>query len=84
MAAARPVVSFDSSAPGVVHGSTGWLARSGDVEDFAAGILALLADPALAARLGTGARDYVVRQCSWELAAERCEKVYRALLAGRR
>ena len=48
MAAARPAVSFDTSAPGVTHGQNGWLAESGNVEAFAAGVVALLQDPARA------------------------------------
>ncbi len=83
MAAGRPVVSFDSSAPGVVHGSTGWLAPGSDIAAFAEGIVTLLNDPALAERLGQAARDYVVKNCSWDLAAERCETLYRRLIAER-
>ena len=83
MAAGRPVVSFDSSAPGVVHGSTGWLAPGGDIKAFADGIEKLLSDPALADSLGRAARDYVVQNCSWDLAAERCEVLYRRLIAER-
>ena len=81
MAAARPVVSFDSSAPGVVHRETGWLAASGDVAAFAEGIVTLLDDPALAGNLGQAARAHVVRHCSWTIAAERCEDLYRRLIA---
>lgn len=83
MAAGRPVVSFDSSAPGVVHRSTGWLVPGSDVKAFADGIVTLLRDPALAAGLGQAARDYVVANSSWSLAAERCEALYRRLIAER-
>lgn len=81
MAAARPVVSFDSSAPGVVHGRTGWLAESGNVSAFAAGVIALLNDPQVACEIGRAARAYVVRHCSWSTAAERCEELYGRLTA---
>jgi glycosyltransferase involved in cell wall biosynthesis len=84
MAAARPVVSFDSSAPGVVHGSTGWLAAGGDVPAFADGIVALLKDPELAGRIGRAARVHVVQHCSWALAAERCEELYGRLGSARK
>jgi glycosyltransferase involved in cell wall biosynthesis len=79
MAASLPVVSFDSSAPGVVHGSTGWLAESGNIKAFADGIAALLDDRARAVGIGRAAREYVVKHCSWSVAAERCEELYRGL-----
>ncbi len=81
MAAARPVASFDSSAPGVAHGRTGWLAESGNVEALADGIVKLLQDPARAREIGRAARKYVVEFCSWPKAAEQCEELYRRLRA---
>jgi glycosyltransferase involved in cell wall biosynthesis len=80
MAAARAVVSFAGSAPGVTHGRNGWLAKSGDVEALGEGILTLLADPDRAKSLGRAAREYVAEHCSWPKAAERCEAIYRALV----
>lgn len=80
MAAGRPVVSFDSSAPGVVHGETGWLVRSGDEAALAEGMVRLLQDPQLAERLGAAARGYVIENCRWSIVAERCEAIYRSLL----
>lgn len=84
MAAARPVVSFDSSAPGVKHGETGWLAPGGDDAALGAGLVALLNDPGLAARLGAAARRQVVEHSSWDRAARICEGVYAQLLEARR
>jgi glycosyltransferase involved in cell wall biosynthesis len=81
MAAARPAVSFDGSAPGVTHEKDGWLAESGDVEAFAAGVVRLLQDPARAAAIGRAGRDYVERNNSWPQAAERCERIYKSLRA---
>lgn len=79
MAAGLPVVSFDTSAPGVVHGDTGWLTASGNVQAFAAGIVTLLNDRQRAEQIGRAAREYVVRHRSWSTAAERCEELYRSL-----
>jgi glycosyltransferase involved in cell wall biosynthesis len=79
MAAARPAVSFDSAAPGVTHGTNGWLVPSGKVEAFAAGVVALLQDPERARSIGLGARDYVVEHASWPKAAERCEQIFGSL-----
>lgn len=84
MASARPVVSFASSAPGVVHGETGWLAESGNVAALADGMVRLLDDRALAGRIGRAARQYVAGNCRWQIVAERCELLYRQLLEARR
>lgn len=81
MASGRAVVSYESSAPGVVHGQTGWLARSGDVSALADGIVTLLENRELANRLGRDARRYVAENCRWPIVAERCAATYRALLA---
>ena len=82
MAAGRPVVSFAGSAPGLAHGATAWLARDGDVDDFAHGVLTLLADPPLAEALGRNARRYIEANHTWARAADLMEQVYAQLLAG--
>ena len=81
MAAGRAVVSFASSAPGVIHGRTGWLAESGDVQAFAQGVVTLLQNRDLARDLGNAARAYVAENCRWPIVAERCEALYRKLIA---
>jgi glycosyltransferase involved in cell wall biosynthesis len=83
MAAARPVVSFAGSAPGVTHAKTGWLAPSGDIAAFADGIVALLEQPDSAAAIGRAGRAYVAANCSWPAVAERCEALYERLIAAR-
>jgi glycosyltransferase involved in cell wall biosynthesis len=83
MAAGRAVVSFASSAPGVVHGTTGWLVPAGDVAALADGLRRVLDDPELASRLGEGARQYVVKNVSWAIVAERCEQLYRTMVGAR-
>ncbi|HET7585388.1 MAG TPA: glycosyltransferase family 4 protein [Gemmatimonadaceae bacterium] len=80
MAAARPAVSFEGSAPGVEHGSTGWLAPRGNVDAFAAGILTLLRDAPTARSIGSRARDHVQRNHSWEVVATQTEGVYHDVL----
>jgi len=84
MAAGRAVVSFDSSAPGVVHGQTGWLAPAGNVAALADGLGRVLDDPEVARRLGQAARTYIVKSVSWAIVAARCESVYRTLIGARR
>lgn len=83
MASGRPVVSFESSAPGVVHGQTGWLAPSGDIAALAEGIVSLLNDRELAARLAQAGREFVATHRSWPVAAQRCEAIYQQLLQAR-
>jgi glycosyltransferase involved in cell wall biosynthesis len=80
MAAAKPVVSFAGSAPGVRHGETGWLVPDRDVDAFAEGVLTVLAQPSLAEQLGSNARRYVQAHHSWARTAEQVEDVYRGLL----
>jgi glycosyltransferase involved in cell wall biosynthesis len=81
MAAGRPVVSFASSAPGVVHGQTGWLAESGNVQALADGVVTLLQNRELAQDLGRAARRYVADNCRWPVVAERCEALYDNMIA---
>ena len=80
MAAGRPTVSFQGSAPCIEHGETGWVVENGDISAFAEGILKLLREPDLAERLGRQARDSVLANFTWEIAAEKCETLYRRLL----
>ncbi len=81
MAAARPAVSFEGSAPGVTHGLNGWLAANGNIEEFAAGVVALLQDPGRALTIGRNARDYVEQNASWPNAALQCERIFESLRA---
>ena len=84
MAAGRPVVSFASSAPGVVHERTGWLVESGNVAALADGMVTLLQNPDLAQGIGQAARQYVAENCRWQVVAERCESLYRSLIEARK
>lgn len=64
----------------VEHGQTGWLFRKGDAHDFAVQLERLVGDPALRARLGAGARDWLARQNGWTGAAQHIALVYRRLV----
>jgi glycosyltransferase involved in cell wall biosynthesis len=83
MAAGKPVVSFAGSAPGLRHRESGWLVRDGDIEGFAEGVLALIANVELADALGSGARRFVEAQHSWGRSAELLEDIFRRLIARR-
>ena len=80
MAASCATVSFRGSAPCIEHGKTGWTVENGDIEAFAHGILKLLDEPELADQLGRQAREAVLENFTWDIAAERCEALYRRLL----
>jgi glycosyltransferase involved in cell wall biosynthesis len=80
MAAGCPIVSFAGSAVHLQHGITGWIVPDADVAAMADGILSLLDDPALGARLGGAARARIVQEFSWDRIAERVEAVYGRLL----
>ena len=85
MGAGRAVVaSRVAGVPDVVDdGVHGLLVPERDPAALAAAIQRLLADPALAARLGAAARARVERELTWERAAERFEAVFRAVDGGR-
>lgn len=80
MAAGKPIVSFEGSARGLIHRRRGWVVPDGDIQGFAAGILTLLTDQALAQRIGSNARRYVFSELSWDSVARRAETVYDRLL----
>lgn len=81
MAAARPVVSFEGSAPVVRHGETGLLVEGSSIEGFAGAVLELLADPSRARRIGLAGRRYVESHHRWDGIATRVEDVYRKLVS---
>jgi glycosyltransferase involved in cell wall biosynthesis len=81
MASARPTVSFAASAALLEHEKTGLIVSDGDIAAFAAAIVRLMRDPALAARLGEGARLLVTTHYSWDQVAARVEQVYARVLA---
>lgn len=83
MAAGRPTVSFSGSAPCIEHGETGWVVANGDIDAFADGLLKLLDDPVLANRLGQAAQAAVAARFTWQVAAEKAERLYHRILADR-
>lgn len=63
-------------------GETGLLVEPGRANQMAAHCLALLADPALRARLAASGRDYVVRHHTWETNARSILAIHASLTAG--
>jgi glycosyltransferase involved in cell wall biosynthesis len=77
MAAGRPIVAYRvaSAAEAVVDGVTGHLVAPGDVAAAAARIVALLADPAAARRMGAAGRERV-GEFSAEFMVRQQEELY--------
>jgi glycosyltransferase involved in cell wall biosynthesis len=81
-----PLVSSDAGGcpESVKDGVTGRLAKSGNPEDFAAQILAMLEDPERARNMGRAARRYVLEQHSPGVVADASVDVYTKVIADSR
>jgi len=76
MAAALPVVGTAESVSGLaVRENVHFIGAESD-EQFVAGIVAALADPGAATRIGAEARKYVTKNHDWIVAADALEKVW--------
>ena len=80
MAAAKAIVCHKSSASFLNHLESAWLVPSGEPREFAEGILSILRDPALGARLGGNAQRLADSTYSWHSIARRVEEVYLKVL----
>jgi len=80
MAAAKPIVCFEGAAKGVRHMYDAYVVPDHDWQALGRGILALLRDPALAARLGQRAKETVERDFDWFRLCGRIENIYQSLL----
>jgi glycosyltransferase involved in cell wall biosynthesis len=80
MAAGLPIVSFEGSAVSIAHNETGWVVENGDIPGFAKGIIRLLTDVELGARLGGNARAVGQSEYSWERSAGKTIAVYEQVL----
>ena len=72
-ATGRPVVAGDSggAADAVLEGETGYVVHGRDVDALANRIATVLADRALAARLGAAGRSWVEKEWRWDSQADR-------------
>lgn len=78
-ALARPIVSTRLGAEGFGSASGRDLFLADSAHDFAAGILTLLADPALAARLGAAGQAFARVNYDWSVIIPRLTGLYRQL-----
>jgi glycosyltransferase involved in cell wall biosynthesis len=82
MAAGCRIVTFRGSAKHLVDGETGLVVENGDVHAFADAMLRLIADGALAERLGIQARAFARAELSWHRVAARVEDAYARAIDG--
>lgn len=80
MASGCAVVSCAGSAKHVQDRITGLIVVNDDPAAFAAAVIRLLNDAALARQLGSNARLYIRRNLSWDKAAESIEAIYHRLI----
>jgi glycosyltransferase involved in cell wall biosynthesis len=82
LAAAKPVVAYDFDGADEVclHGETGFLVRTGDIQSASRHLLELSRDPALRNRLGQRGQQLVKEQFPVENMIEQIYQLYRRLL----
>jgi glycosyltransferase involved in cell wall biosynthesis len=79
MALARPIVSTRIGADGFEVESGREMLLADSPKDFAAAVLQVLDDPALAARLGNAGREFVRRSYVWDVILPRLDAVHASL-----
>lgn len=82
MAAGLPIVAtrIDGVAELLCDGDSGYLFEVGNIEQLVTGIRLLFEDPAMRGRLGSAAREAVVKgQMTWRNSAEKYLDIYRTL-----
>ncbi len=82
MAAGVPVIAAESGGPAMIieNGISGMLVRDGDHWEMAEVAVALLRDPAAAARLAAGGKERVAKKFSSERVCDQLAAVYQNLL----
>ena len=81
MLAARPIVSFAGGAKGVRHLHDAYIVPNRNTEALGQGIITLLKDRALGAKLGANARTTVLANFDWRQICAKIECIYDRLLA---
>jgi len=80
MLAGKPIVCFEGAAKGVRHLHDAFIVPDHDCEALGSGIVTLLQDRKLAARLGANARATVLANFDWRIICRRIESIYDGLL----
>ena len=80
MLAGKPIVCFEGAAKGLRHLHDAFIVPDCDCEALGKGIITLLEDRELAARLAANARITVLANFDWRQICQRIERVYDRLL----
>jgi len=80
MLAGKPIVCFEGAAKGLCHLHDALIVRDHDCEALGNGIVTLLKDRELAARLGANARATVLANFDWRIICQQIEHIYHRLL----
>ncbi len=80
MLAGKPIVCFEGAAKGLRHLHDAFIVPNHDCEALGNGIITLLKDRELAARLGANARTTVLTDFDWRRICQRIEHIYDNLL----
>ena len=85
MAAGAPVIAADAGGPReiITHGVNGLLTPPGDAQALARAMIELLEDRERARALGRAGQEHVRKHFSIQASAEKVEKIYHELTAGR-
>src|SRR5947208_4801810 len=81
MLAGKPIVCFEGAAKGLRHLHDAFIAPNHDCEALGKGMLTLLNDRELAARLGANARSTVLTNFDWRIICQKIEQIYDKLLS---
>jgi len=79
MAAGKSIVAFEGSAKGLQHMTNAFVVSDHDWQGLADGVICLLRDRNLAAKLGDNARQWVRANHAWPKISEEIEGVYNEL-----
>jgi glycosyltransferase involved in cell wall biosynthesis len=81
MLAGKPIVCFSGAAKGIRHLHDAFVVPDHDCEALGKGIITLLKDRALAAKLGANARTTVLANFDWRQICPKIECIYKKLLS---
>jgi glycosyltransferase involved in cell wall biosynthesis len=80
MLAGKPIVCFEGAAKGLRHLHDAFIVPNHDYEALGNGIITLLKDRELTARLGANARTTAISDFDWRIICQRIEHIYDKLL----
>jgi glycosyltransferase involved in cell wall biosynthesis len=75
-----PVVAADISGVEYLKDLAGFVIPQSDTKTLAAKVKLLLGDPALRTRFSLAGREYAVKNCSWQKAANKTREIFESIL----